>query len=34
MTDNELVREIDKVSEELGIIVREGEIVSRKTTED
>ena len=27
MTDNELVREIDKVSKELGIVVKEGEIV-------
>ena len=34
MTDNELIREIDSVSAELGIIVREGEIVdSGKKTE-
>ena len=33
MTDGELVREIEKVSKELGIIVKEGEIVSRKAKE-
>ncbi|MBR4477668.1 MAG: hypothetical protein IKO96_03460, partial [Spirochaetales bacterium] len=27
MTDNELVREINRVSEDLGLIVKEGEIL-------
>ena len=31
MTDTELVREIDKVSKELGIVVKEGEILENVT---
>jgi hypothetical protein len=30
MTDKELVNKIDEVSAELGIIVREGEVVTSK----